>query len=238
MSKSDSQLDRLTLSPFGRIRKGASRFLLLRLPLLLLPLVVISGSATTARGAGVPSSSPASIPSFAVADLDGDHRPDLANIQVARTNPAGSDYWIELKLSAAGRQFIGLVAPPGGLAIEARDVNGDSDVDLVVRSAWLNTPIAIFLNDGHGRFLRAQPNAFPGAWNQANFGWNTVSTPEDQSIASLRTPLRDGISRQGSTSYHARPPTGATAAFAFDLAANPFLLPYAGRAPPSHEFYL
>lgn len=235
---SGSQSDELVPLHFGFTRKRARHFSLLPLVLFLLCFLAVGGSATAAFGATVQNAGPAPVSSFVVADLDGDQRPDVANVQVGKTNSASSDYWIELKLSASGRQFIGLVAPPGGLAIEARDVNGDRDLDLVVRSAWFRNPIAIFLNDGHGRFLRAQPSAFPGAWVHSNFSWAAISNPEDQTIASVRSQSRDSISQQVSAPYHGRPPTGAAAVYSFNFPANRYLLSHAGRAPPSEAVCL
>jgi hypothetical protein len=52
-------------------------------------------------------------------------------------------------------------APTGGLLIEARDVNGDHAVDLVLRTGWLRQHKAIRLSDGHGSFSRVEPTASP-----------------------------------------------------------------------------
>src|SRR5277367_4435524 len=88
----------------------------------------------------------------AVGDFDGDLRPDLADVQTGRGDFFRTEYWIQLQLSAAGRQTILVVAPAGGLQIAARDVNGDHALDLVLTTAWLKQPVAILLNDGHGVF--------------------------------------------------------------------------------------
>jgi hypothetical protein len=99
---------------------------------------------------------------FAVADFDGDLRPDLAHIQIGRSDAALTDYWVQLQLSGAGQQSILVVAPSGGLQISVRDVNGDDAPDLVLTTSWLKTPVAILLNDGRGGFSRKEPSAFPG----------------------------------------------------------------------------
>jgi len=101
---------------------------------------------------------------FAIADFDGDLRPDLVSVQAGRSDYSHTDYWIQLQLTAAGRQSIQVVAGIGGLQIAARDVNGDRAVDLVLTTAFLGQPVAVFLNDGHGSFSRAEPTAFPGAF--------------------------------------------------------------------------
>src|SRR5208282_1657662 len=81
----------------------------------------------TSLGPGLP---------FAIADFDGDLRPDTASIQTGANVSGSADYWIELRLSSAGRQSIQLTAPAGGLLIEARDVNGDHTIDLVLATVW------------------------------------------------------------------------------------------------------
>ncbi len=104
---------------------------------------------------------------FAIADFDGDQQPDLARVQAGRSNSYQTQYWIQLQLTRAGRQLIGIVAPIGGLHVTASDVNGDHAIDLVLSTKWLDRPVAILLNDGHGRFTAEKPSAFPRAFRQA-----------------------------------------------------------------------
>src|SRR5579863_1823099 len=114
---------------------------------------------------------------FAIGDLDGDLRPDLANIQTGRSDVSQTDYWIQLQLTAAERQTILVVGPTGGLQIVARDVNGDNALDLVLTTAWLKEPVAILLNDGHGVFSRVDPRAFPGAFQEPETNWRVPAEP-------------------------------------------------------------
>src|ERR1035437_2390402 len=128
-------------------------------------LLVLFGFAGrgTAEAADIQSGPVTSIgpgPQFAIADFDGDLRPDLARIQPRPNSSGATNYWIQIQLSAVGRQSIRLVAPAGGLEIEARDVNGDHAVDLVLTTAWFNQPVAVLLNDRHGGFSRVEPTAF------------------------------------------------------------------------------
>ena len=103
---------------------------------------------------------------FAIADFDGDHRLDLAYVQMGQTEFSGEAYWISFRLSLRGQRSVRILAPPGGLQIQARDVNGDHAVDLVVSTAWFRQPVAILLNDGHGAFTLAKPTAFPEAFQR------------------------------------------------------------------------
>jgi len=102
---------------------------------------------------------------FAVADFDGDRRPDVASVQVGQRGEAGKvSYSIELRLSASDWKSIQVVGPPGGLLIRAADVNNDSFIDLTFVAAWSQQPVAILLNDGSGNFAPAPTLAFPDAF--------------------------------------------------------------------------
>jgi hypothetical protein len=122
---------------------------------------------------------------FAVADFDGDHQPDLASVQ---TGAAGSsDYLVAFRLSELGRRYLRITGPKGGLIVEARDVNGDRVPDLVVASAWLDKPVAIFLNDGHGNFSQVNPSAFPRAFATSDASWNSYNNRHSCAVALPRS---------------------------------------------------
>jgi hypothetical protein len=168
---------------------------------------------------------------FSIADLDGDSRPDLAEVQLGEGGLANSLYRIELHLSHAGPQSISLVAPAGGLRINARDVNGDSVPDLVVSTAWTNRPVAIYLNDGHGRFSHASPTSFPAAFEVPTFRLHSASNILS---ASLGAPPD---SRPASSSVNPWPfeiprPKGLLALQAPALLSGSFLVSSRVRAPP------
>ena len=101
---------------------------------------------------------------FAIADFDGDNRPDLASINIGQSNIHSTRYWIAFRLSGGARHTIGITAPSGGLEIIANDVNGDSFPDVVVSTAWTNKPVVILLNDGLGNFTVSSPSDFPNAF--------------------------------------------------------------------------
>jgi len=100
-------------------------------------------------------------PRFAIADFDGDRKPDVATVQVVRQAATDSYYFIRLELSAGETSAIGITGPQGGLRLEARDVNGDDATDLIVTTAMDSRFVAVLLNDGHGKFTRAKVGAFP-----------------------------------------------------------------------------
>jgi hypothetical protein len=110
--------------------------------------VATCGSAATTAPQTRPFSSAQATTQFAIADFDGDHRPDLATVQVGHGNFQDTQYWIAFHLSSGARQTLGITAPTGGLRITSRDVNGDDFPDIVVTTAWADRPVAVLLNDG------------------------------------------------------------------------------------------
>lgn len=113
---------------------------------------------------------------FAIADFDGDRRPDLAYVDPGPGGSGTNTYWLDLRLSFQGRKAIQVLAPSGGLFLEARDVNGDHAVDLVVTTALFRQPVAVLLNNGHGTFTAAKPAEFPDAFTRAQS--NRFSAPQ------------------------------------------------------------
>jgi hypothetical protein len=207
--------------------------LLLSLPLLLV-LGLFPGTRAEAAGIqqGVPIASPGMGPQFAIADLDDDVRPDLASIQAGGSGSGTSDYWIELQLSTFGHRSIQLVAPAGGLRIEARDVNGDHSVDLVLATAWFGRPVAIFLNDGHGSFSQVESTTFPEAFSESKTNWESASI---KAIEALGIPPQSQSSfcSEAKSSNRRRSSTGRFAPLSSAFLVSPLLISQAGRAPPS-----
>ena len=77
----------------------------------------------------------------AIADLDGDGRPDLAIARAEGWGPSGFQYRIDLDLTTrAGLSSFSVFAQRGGLLLIPRDVDGDWDLDLIITSAWTFPP--------------------------------------------------------------------------------------------------
>jgi hypothetical protein len=100
-----------------------------------------------------------------MADFTGDTHPDLATVELEKLDSASARYWIEIRLTEGRHQILKLRAPFGGLLITPRDVTGDGNLDLIVRSASSRAPVALFLNDGNGHFSRADVASFANALN-------------------------------------------------------------------------
>jgi hypothetical protein len=199
---------------------------------LLFFVGLLAGGATAAD---VPSANAASLEanqSFSIADFDGDAKPDLASVQTGKSDLAHTDYWIQLQLSVAGRQTFQIVAPMGGLQIVARDVNGDHALDLVLTTTWLKQPVAILLNDGHGTFLRLEPNAFPEAFNESTTSWSSTA---DHALDAVGVPpqSREDICSEAKISLRLRLTSRFAANSFSQFRIGPFLISHLSRAPPS-----
>jgi len=207
---------------------------------ILPAFLLASAMAATAAGADVPSASPVSAGpglQFALADFDGDHRPDLVGVEAGQSNVARTNYWIQLQLSAAGRQTISIVAPAGGLQIAARDVNGDQIPDLVLTTIWLRQPVAVFINDGHGTFTRAEPAAFPEAFRESRTRWNS-STDRAADSVGIPPPSRASVCIAMARLPRTTSQAGVIATSNQGFSSSPFLISQLGRAPPSEFPFL
>jgi hypothetical protein len=162
-------------SEFGQRPCPATHLpLILRGPILLLWALGALAVACGASEAPTPSAVQLPFtPSFcdqgcAIADLDGDGRPDLAIARAEGWGPGGFQYRIELDLTTrVGLSSFSVSAQRGGLRIIPRDVNGDWDLDLIITSAWSFTPVGVWINDGHGGFTRSNPTAYPqSTWTE------------------------------------------------------------------------
>jgi hypothetical protein len=92
----------------------------------------------------------------AIGDLDGDHIPDLASGIRTSLTPQGYSYRVDLDFTANSdaKPFNVFSEDSTGLNIEAVDIDGDHDLDLLVSGHLSPQPIGIWFNDGRGRFTR------------------------------------------------------------------------------------
>jgi hypothetical protein len=123
----------------------------------------------------------------AVADLDGDHIPDIASgINLGRT-AQGYAYRVDLDLTdnLQAKPFSVFSSEPNGVDIEAIDVDGDHDLDLVITSRVLRQPIGIWINDGAGNFAQGDAGRYAFAFNH-----------QDSSLRSSPPSLRFDVCRE------------------------------------------
>jgi hypothetical protein len=170
---------------------------------------------------------------FAIADFDGDDRPDLATVQTGHGDSRDTQYWIAFQLSSGARQTLGITAPTGGLQITLRDVDGDDSLDIVVTTAWTNRPVAVLQNYSHGTFRVLEPSAFSAAFTTS--GKSCAPTTDEPSgpTAVLLLRHRAGTcpaSRSFSSSLNV---TGLLFPRASRNSLSVVAASFLGRAPPS-----
>ncbi len=200
-------------------------------------LCAVSCFSSHGRAAALPSATPSALshsksPSrFAIADFDGDSRPDLATVEIGQIGPSRARYWIEFQLSTGAQQMIDVNAPIGGLDISSRDVNGDQSLDLIVTTAWLNQPVAVLLNDGHGNFTLTNPSAFPAiVWSVEKMLRLSPLDVQDAALAALSRVSVDCASNEHTSEASAAPdlpPSEISTHRPFPLS-----ICVQGRAPP------
>lgn len=187
-------------------------------------------SAVPERSARTPIASA----NFAVADFDGDRKPDLATVEMERGASSGdARYSIRFTLATGDTQVFGVTAPAGGLQIVARDVNGDHALDLLVSSAWQHKQIAVFLNDGHGNFSLASAGGFSASSWADEGQWNSESVPQGDNVLLLRCQPSPDARQQTGRCKSACRQVGLTNVASFRDASDLLLFSLPGRAPPA-----
>ena len=120
--------------------------------------------------------------SWAVADFNGDHRPDLITASSTR-NLAGS-YTHDVQISLGGAQpgSLTFASFDAHIRLRARDVDGDHDADLVVLGSVSSIPIDLWLNDGKGHFRHGDASTLPAERQTASL---ECQEPDDDTLATV-----------------------------------------------------
>ena len=169
---------------------------------------------------------------FAIADFDGDRKPDLALIHVTSDGSPISQYSVDFNFSAGRKPTICFIGPAGGLQITPQDVNGDQFADLVVTSVLDSQFVAIFLNDGKGNFVAAEPSDYPHAGKRTDF---RLSAPGDVPTGQLALQSgREAPGDAGSSAgwYGPREISAGTLLPLPMTVRGDLAFPSTGRAPP------
>lgn len=166
---------------------------------------------------------------FAIGDLDGDRRPDLATVKIDRFNSLHSRYSISFQLSKGEPQTIGVTAPAGGLTLFVQDVNGDRALDVVLLTAWRHELVAVLLNDGRGNFVAANPRQFEiNAFSSNTQIGRAPRLPDDRAVLSFQYSAALEPGRQIAAARESNAAFPLTPGFAVTL----FLSSISSRAPP------
>jgi len=179
-----------------------------------------------------------SAPHFAIGDFDGDQKPDLATVQVDPYTQRDSRYSIHLQLSFGTGSAIGLTAPFGGLLLSAKDVNGDSAIDLVVTTAVGHNLVTVLVNDGHGNFSVAEQGAFPELSAEGGCHLDAPGAPSLGRSSLLRSRCPFGEEGEDAAAFDTPAPTER-----FHFAEQPDSPRWpvgatSGRSPPARSILL
>jgi hypothetical protein len=156
--------------------------------LCLALLVWLPAAAAARRTEGRASLAGLTGASFAIADFDGDSLPDLATVETGPAIAQHTNYWIQFEFSLGNKRSFAVSAPPGGLQIASRDVNGDHFLDVIISTQLANEPVAVLLNDGRGNFTLADAKKFaPAIWD-ARQQWQAVAQEVTDCQAALASP--------------------------------------------------
>ena len=98
---------------------------------------------------------------LAVADFDGDNKPDGAVLVGFGARYQSSFRTIELHFTGRGNIDLVFESNESALAISALDVNGDGVTDIVVEQPFTHKRLQVWLNDGHGGFRKVRSEDFP-----------------------------------------------------------------------------
>jgi hypothetical protein len=127
---------------------------------------------------------------------------------------------------------VGINAPTGGLQLASRDLNGDTFPDVIVTTAWTNTPVAILLNDGFGNFTTSDVTDYPGAFIRSDASWS-IASDEIRGVAAIL--LSRSIPGDRATNSGILPPgivITSSALLPDSPSPKASSSPFIGRAPP------
>ena len=105
--------------------------------------------------------------STAVGDLNADGRPDIAVADRIGRGASGFKYNVQLSISGGESQSVDFNSDQDALSVVLRDVDHDRDLDVVVTGTVSRSIVAIWLNDGTGRFERATLSPQAPDWRAA-----------------------------------------------------------------------
>ena len=170
-------------------------------------------------------------PQFAIANFDGDNRPDLASVEFRWSG--SRNYAINFRLTSGPRQSIDIAAPEGGLRLTTQDVNGDSFPDVVVTTFWTDRPVAVLLNDGRGNFTRSEPSTFPGVFAKSENSLTSGDENNADAVAALFSRFFSELWEERSAATSPLNVIGRAAVGRFGFVFLSICNSSFGRAPPS-----
>ena len=151
---------------------------------MLCAIVTLSGPSPIDRGSRIEGLAPSLSPmaadfrlgtagrpfawSTAIGDLNADGRPDVAIADRVGRDAGGFAYNVQLSIAGGRSQSVDFDSDQDALSVALRDVDHDRDLDVVVSGAVSRSIVAIWLNDGTGKFERAPLSPQESDWRASS----------------------------------------------------------------------
>jgi hypothetical protein len=100
-------------------------------------------------------------PTLALADFDGDDKPDGAILLQSDVSRGQGNFELELHFTGRSNTDIKFQSPEPSVTVEALDIDHDGDIDLVIEQSLTRKRLQVWINDGHGNFERGRMEDFP-----------------------------------------------------------------------------
>lgn len=102
-----------------------------------------------------------SVPTLAIADLDGDDKPDGAILLESEGSHGQGYFEVELHFTGHRNANLKFQSLEPAVTVKALDINHDGDVDLIIEQSWTHRRLQVWINDGHGNFEKGRMEDFP-----------------------------------------------------------------------------
>ena len=102
-------------------------------------------------------------PTLAVADLDGDGKPDGAILLASDDLRGLGNFDVELHFTHHSNTDIRFQSADPAITVEALDIDHDGDIDLIIEQSLTRKRLQVWINDGHGNFEKGRMEDFPSA---------------------------------------------------------------------------
>lgn len=102
-----------------------------------------------------------SSPTLAIADFDGDNKPDGAILVQPDAVLGQGNFEIKLHLTGHNNGEIKFQSLESALTVEAFDIDHDGDIDLIIEESISHKRVQVWINDGHGHFEKGRLEDFP-----------------------------------------------------------------------------
>lgn len=103
--------------------------------------------------------------STALGDFNADGLPDFAIADRVARRPEGFGYRLRVSVSGLSSRDVAFVSRHPALTVRALDVDQDHDIDLVISAVPSGELVAVWLNDGRGRFTQGSLLRLPRVWS-------------------------------------------------------------------------